>query len=159
MGHILWWLWLISIHIEHSASESRRVQPRASLAPLNSLIRQERRHNLTPPRGAKVNGRVGTCLPIRLNELCERSVHSFTSRDCLAAKYAESTRVWHSRFWGILFKENQGLWEEGHWLWNKWKSSCMKCHRENDWAARHRYLCRGVGDFIKDLQEISQVCW
>lgn len=110
MGHILWWLWLISIHIGHSASESRRVQQRMSAArlpTLNSLIRLERRRNLTPPHDAKVNGRAGTCLPIRFNELYKRSMHSFTSCDCLAAKYAESTRVWHSRFWEILFKKKK----------------------------------------------------
>lgn len=108
MGHILWWLWLISIHIEHSASESRRVQQRMSVArlpTLNSLLWLERRRNLTPPHDAKVNGRAGTCLPIRFNELCKRGMHSFTSCDCLAAKYAESTRVWHSRFREILFKK------------------------------------------------------
>lgn len=76
----------------------------------------------------KVNGRAGTCLPNRFNELHKRSMHSFTSRDCLAAKYSESTRAWHSRFWEILLeKKNQGL-RESHWLWNK--SSCVKCHGE-----------------------------
>lgn len=112
MGHILWWLWLISIHIEHSASESRRVQRRmaaARLPPLHSLIRLQRRRSLTPPHGSKVNGQAGTCLPIRFNELCESSMRSFTSRDCSAAKYAESTRVWHSRFWEILFKKKKKI--------------------------------------------------
>lgn len=161
MGHILWWLWLISIHIEHSASESRRVQRRMSAArlpTLYSLIRLERRHNLTPPHGGKVNGRAGTCLPIRFNELCKRSMHSFTSCDCLAAKYAESTRVWHSRFWGILWKKkkNQGLWEESHWLWNKWK---IQLHEMSlwKWVIQRRYLCRVWESFQKDLQDRSQV--
>lgn len=161
MGHILWWLWLISIHIEHSASESRRVQRRMSAArlpTLYSLNRLEHRHNLTPPHGGKVNGRAGTCLPIRFNELCKRSMHSFTSCDCLAAKYAESTRVWHSRFWGILWKKkkNQGLWEESHWLWNKWK---IQLHEMSlwKWVIQRRYLCRVRESFQKDLQDRSQV--
>lgn len=139
MGHILWWLWLISIHIEHSASESRRVQRRMSAArlpTLYSLNRLERHHNLTPPHGGKVNGRAGTCLPIRFNELCKRSMHSFTSCDCLAAKYAESTRVWHSRFWGILWKKTnkktKAFERRAIDFGINEKSSCMKCHCENE---------------------------
>lgn len=46
-------------------------------------------------------------------------------------------------------KENQGLWEEGHWLWSKWKSSCMKLHRENDWATQ----CRHVGDVFQKRKD------
>lgn len=156
MEHILWWLWLISIHMEHSASESRRVQWRMSVArlpTLNSLIRLWRRRNLTPPHSSKVNGRAGTCLPIRFNELCKRSTHSFTSCDCLAAKCAESTRTWHSRLSEIPLKkkkkkikafERRAIDFEVNENPAAWNFTV-----ENDWVTQ----CRHVGDVFQKRKD------
>lgn len=45
-----------------------------------SSIRPLRRRSLTPACSGKVNGRLGSCLPNRFDELCESNV---TSLDCL----------------------------------------------------------------------------
>lgn len=169
MGHILWWLQLISIHMEHSASESRRVQRRMSAArppTLHSLIRP------TAPAqsdflhtAAKSMGGRGPVYQFAsmssIREVCTPS----PSPDCLAAKYAESTRVWHSRFGEILFIKkkikNGGLWEEGHWLWNKWK---IQLHGNVTVKMTESFsagICAGVreGFFVlEDSWDTSQVC-
>lgn len=53
-------------------------------------------------------------------------------------------------------KKNQGLWEESHWLWNKWK---IQLHEMSlwKWVIQRRYLCRVRESFQKDLQDRSQV--
>lgn len=80
---------VITLHFHTYRALRQRVKERAPAhVSGDSLIHTE--HN--PPRGAKVNGRAGTCLPVRSDELRKRSPHSFTPCDCLAAKYAESTR-------------------------------------------------------------------
>lgn len=148
MGHILWWLWLISIHIEHSASESRRVQWRmsaATLPTLNSLIRLERRRNLTPPHGtAKSMCGQGPVYQFAstnsIREVCTPSPHAtvwllsmLRALGCDVQDFEKSC---------LKKNKNQGLWEEGHWLWNKWKSRLAKCHCESEWVIQYRYLCR-----------------
>lgn len=53
-------------------------------------------------------------------------------------------------------QKNQGLWEESHWLWNKWK---IQLHEMSlwKWVIQRRYLCRVRESFQKDLQDRSQV--
>ena len=158
MGHILWWLRLISIHMEHSASESRRVQRRMSAAgppTLHSLIRptapaqSDSLHTAAKSMGGR--GPVYQFASMSsIREVCTPS----PSPDRLAAKYAESTRVWHSRFGEILFgkrkkkKKMEAFESRAIDFWINKKSSCMEM---SPW----KWLSHSVQVFVQGLGRVS----
>lgn len=73
---------MITAHFHTYRAHCRWVKESAAVhvsGGTGSLIQLWRRCSLTPARSGKVNGRAGSCLPNRFNELCKRRVHSFTS--------------------------------------------------------------------------------
>lgn len=91
------------------------------------------RRDLSPPRGGKVNGRAGTCMPIRSDERIER-------RRALLLKCGEGARARRSRFGEILFKkkkerERRALERRAVDFEINQESSGMKCHRGKTAAA------------------------
>lgn len=152
MEHILWWLRLISIHIEHFASESRRVQRCMSVAGAAAWSDCGAGAVWLLHTAAKSMGGRGAVYQIA-SMSSVRSVHSFTSSE---VKYTEITPVWHSGSGEILSKKNQGLlrtWNQGKFKENPtWWNVTIKMSQvlvAGIWKMRKRMIT------IKHLEPVD----